>query len=294
MMRSKISKYVCMGMMAGIAICNGSLTLADEGEERSGSVYSRLKFFTWMMNESPTVNRIADSNDADARQQVESLRELLQQAKQQYDDGRYLQSEENIAEGIRKMSKLSVRIKDMTRVEHARKKIYHELKQHVETFSEVFMRVAEEKNDKNISSMLDQEKLTQVLENAEKHYHDGEYAMANHVMKQAADMVERAVSNARDKDVLVHELNFETPQDEYAYEIKRNESYLLLIDVMQSKTLMSDASVKYMSRAVSDNAIYVDNAKRYASDGDYESAINELEKGVDRLSRAISMAGTSM
>lgn len=260
-------------------------------DDRESAVFNKLKFFSWLVNDSPTMARILKSDDNEAIKQLENSRRLLQQAQSQYDEGEFLLAEENIATGIKEMSRVSRKIKDVDRVEKARKKLFQELKQHVQTFADVFERVAKEKNDKHIDAMLDHEKLQKTLDDADALYREGKLALANHTMKQAADIVEKAISNARHKDVLIHELSFDSLEDEYDYEKKRNESYVLLISLLQEKQTVSDASRQYVKKIVAANKGVVAEAELHAADGDNETAISILEKGTDKLSRALRMAG---
>jgi len=270
-----------------------SSAVSAENDGRESAVFNKLKFFSWLVNDSPTMSRILKSADSEAIIQLENSRRLLQQAQAQYDEGEFSLAEKNIATGIKEMTSVSRKIKDVDRVEHARKKLFHELKQHVQAFSDVFERVAKEKNDKQIDAMLDHKKLKKTVDDADALYREGQLALANHMMKQAADIVENAISNARHKDVLIHELSFDSPEDEYNYEKKRNESYVMLVRLLQEKQTVSDASRQYVNKIVAANKGIVAEAELHAADGDNKTAIRILEKGTDKLSRALRMAGAS-
>jgi len=283
--QGSISVLLCMTLLFSLPV------VSAENDDRELAVFNKLKLFSWLVNGSPTMTRILKSDDAEAIKQLENSRRLLQQAQSQYDEGEFLLAEENIATGIKEMSRVSRKIKDVDRVEKARKKLFHELKQHVQIFADAFERVAKEKNDKHIDAMLDHEKLQKTVDDADALYREGQLALANQTMKQAADMVENAISNARHKDVLIHELSFDSLEDEYDYEKKRNESYVLLISLLQEKQTVSDASRQYVNKIVAANKGVVAEAELHAADGDNETAIRILEKGTDKLSRALRMAG---
>ena len=112
-------------------------------------------------------------------------------------------------------------------------------------------------------------------------------------MRQAADLVDNALSDARHKDVLLHELTFESLEEEYAYEVNRNESYVKLIDLLQNKTEPSQASASYVQKLVEENARLREQADEHAKAGDLEQSIMVLEKGTDKLSRALRVSGAS-
>ena len=139
--------------------------------------------------------------------------------------------------------------------------------------------------------MLDREKLKGTIEQAETLYQEGQYALANHQLKQAADMVESALTDARHKDVLLHALSFDNIEDEYMYEKKRNESYVMLIRLLQEKQTVPDASRHYVNKIVDANKDIVAEAEMLATKGDKKTAITVLEKGTGKLSGALRMSG---
>jgi tetratricopeptide (TPR) repeat protein len=281
--------FICTFLTMALLYSTSVIGVAKDDSDFA--VLTKLKFFSWLVEDSPAVKRILQSADSEAIAQLEKSQRLLQQAKSQYSEGEYLLAEKNIAIGIKEMSRVSRKIKDKGRVERAHKKLFHELKQRVQTFADVFERVAKEKNDRRIDAMLDSEKLQKTVDEADALYHEGQLAQANQRMKQAADIVELALSDARDKDVLVHELSFDSLEDEYDYEKKRNESYVLLIRLLQEKRTVSDASRQYVNKIVTANKGVVKQAEKYVAKGDIKAAIKALEKSTDKLSRALRMAG---
>ena len=160
-------------------------------------------------------------------------------------------------------------------------------------FVVAFDRVAEEKGEDHVRGMLDRDELDEIMTKAESAYKDGDLAMANHLMRQAADIVDNALSDARHKDVLLHELTFESLEEEYAYEINRNESYVKLIDIMQKKSAPSQASAAYVQKLIEENAKLREQADVLVSEGNLEQGISVMESGTDKLSRALRMSGAS-
>ena len=150
-----------------------------------------------------------------------------------------------------------------------------------------------EKGDDDVKNMLDREKLSALVTEAEAEYSGGDLAMANHLMRQAADMVDTALSDARHQDVLLHELSFESLEQEYAYEVNRNNSYVLLIDLMKNKTALSEAGDSYVQKLINENRELRDQAEGHVKKGDFEQGIAMLEKGTEKLSRALRVSGVA-
>ena len=282
---------ICSLMMM-VMLSAGSAIAASE-EDRYNSLYNKIKLLDWLVNDSPVTKRIENSGDNEAKQQLTRSQEMWEQAVEHNEKGEYELAEGHINEGLKLMTRLSRKVKDEDRIRQARIDLYKQVKDHVDMFIVAFDRVAEEKGDDHVKNMLDRDELDEIMTKAESSYKDGELAMANHLMRQAADLVDNALSDARHKDVLLHELTFESLEEEYAYEVNRNESYVKLIDLLQNKTEPSQASASYVQKLVEENARLREQADEHAKAGDLEQSIMVLEKGTDKLSRALRVSGAS-
>jgi hypothetical protein len=101
-----------------------------------------------------------------------------------------------------------------------------------------------------------------------------------------------AIELMRDGDTLVRSLNFATKEEEYVYEVDRNDTHLMLTTVLLSEKRAAnptlDSSVqKYLDAA----ANLRKSAEGMAAKKDFESAIKLLENSTAELVRAIRGAG---
>lgn len=283
---------ICTALITILLLYGGSAS-ATSDSDRYSSVYNKIKLLDWLVHDSPTSQRIEDSENDEAKQQLKRSQEMWQQAVEHNEAGEYELAEGHINEGLKLMTSVSRTVKDLDRVKQARIELYKQVKEHVEMFITAFDRIAEEKGEDQIRSMLDREKLDNIMYSAESMYEEDELVLANHLIGQAADMVDNALSDARHEDVLLHELTFESLEEEYAYEVDRNQSYVKLIGLMQKKTTPSQASASYVRKLVEENALLREQADALAGKGDLEQGISVLEKGTDKLSRALRVSGAS-
>jgi hypothetical protein len=281
---------VCSVLIAIMLMYCGS-AYAETDTERFNALYNKVKLLGWLVNDSPVSKRIENSEDAEAKQQLKRSQDMWQQAREHSEKSEFELAEVHISEGLKLMTRLSRKVKDQDREKQARIKLYKQVKEHVDMFVSAFDRIAVEKGEDNVRGMLDRNELETVMSRAETAFDDGELAMANHLMRQAADMVDTALSDARHEDVLLHELNFESLEEEYEYEVSRNESYVVLIDLMQKKTARSQSSASYVKTLIEANTKLRQQADEHASYGQLEQGIAILEKGTDKLSRALRVSG---
>jgi len=283
---------ICTALITILLLYGGSAS-ATSDSDRYSSVYNKIKLLDWLVHDSPTSQRIEDSENDEAKQQLKRSQEMWQQAVEHNEAGEYELADGHINEGLKLMTSVSRTVKDLDRVKQARTELYKQVKEHVEMFITAFDRIAEEKGEDQIRSMLDREKLDNIMHSAESMYEEDELVLANHLIGQAADMVDNALSDARHEDVLLHELTFESLEEEYAYEVDRNQSYVKLIGLMQKKTTPSQASASYVQKLIEGNALLREQADVLAGKGDLEQGISVLEKGTDKLSRALRVSGAS-
>jgi len=281
---------VCSVFIAIVLMYCGS-AYAETDTDRFNALYNKVKLLGWLVNDSPVSKRIENSDDTQAKQQLIRSQEMWQQAVEHSEKSEFELAEVHISEGLKLMTSLSRMVKDEDRVKQARIDLYKQVKEHVDMFVTVFDRIAQEKDEQNVREMLDRKELNAVMSEANSAFEDGELVLANHLLRQAADMVDNALSDARHEDVLLHELSFENLEEEYAYEVSRNESYVMLIDIMQKKSTTSQASASYVQNMIDANEKLRQQADELFSNGKLEQGITILEKGTDKLSRALRISG---
>jgi hypothetical protein len=101
-----------------------------------------------------------------------------------------------------------------------------------------------------------------------------------------------AVEQARGGETLVRTLHFETKEEEYHYEVDRNDTHRMLVDVLLQEKIKANASLKmivdkFMDKAAKTRA----SAEQQAASDDYETAVETMERATKEILRAIRSAG---
>lgn len=101
-----------------------------------------------------------------------------------------------------------------------------------------------------------------------------------------------AIEGMRDGDTLVRSLHFASKQEEYIYEVDRNDTHRMLIKVLLEEKRTNNPGLegmiqKYLEQA----AVLRTSAEGLASKKDYDGAIKVLEDSTKELVRAIRGAG---
>lgn len=111
------------------------------------------------------------------------------------------------------------------------------------------------------------------------------------VLDRAYAMTNISVEGLREGDTLVRSLNFATKEEEYRYEIDRNDAHKGLVKALIEEKLgasgISAMTQKFLDQAANLRAM----AEAQAKKGDYEGGIKMLEDSTRELVRAIRSAG---
>jgi hypothetical protein len=162
----------------------------------------------------------------------------------------------------------------------------------VNALLEALQRISVEKSKK-----ADTDKLVAQVEevklSAQQLAQKGKLKEARDKLDEAYLTVKTAIENMRSGDTLVRELKFETAEDEYEYELDRNDTHQMLVKVLVEKKLASkpqkfrDRINERVAKALEIRSV----ADKLAAEHKYEEAIAELEKSTKELVKAIRMGG---
>jgi len=119
----------------------------------------------------------------------------------------------------------------------------------------------------------------------------GNLEEARRYFNEAYFAVKLAVSELREGDTLVRNLNFATKEEEYRYELDRNDTHRMLVKLLLKERVKSE-STRHMVESFVEKATQLrQKAEAIAKKGDYEQAIEVLEESTRQLVRAIRGAG---
>jgi hypothetical protein len=251
----------------------------------------KLQLLDRLLRESPAAARIEQSDDTEAQRLLAEARDAHREATRRYQAGDLAEAETQIDDGLMAMTDASRRVTDTRYQAQQQRKRYESLSERVTTFLEAFHRVVAEKQGEPVAGLLDEESVSRETAQAAALAEQGDYASANKRLKLVAAAIEVALSEARREETLLHELKFDSPEQEYTYEKQRNQAYKLLIDLLQSKQSVSETALAHMKSMVLQNEQLRSEADALARSGDTKAAIAKLEKGTESLARALRASG---
>jgi hypothetical protein len=115
---------------------------------------------------------------------------------------------------------------------------------------------------------------------------------ARSTIDQAYLLAKASIATMRRGDTLVRSLNFASKQEEYDYELDRNDTHRMLVKVLLEERRASNPALDRSVQGFLDGAAKLrGDAEEQAKKGSYEAAIKTLEDSTRELVRAIRGAG---
>ena len=159
----------------------------------------------------------------------------------------------------------------------------------IDALLEAQQRIAGEKaNAKQKQEM--KRTVTALLHSARDYATSNDYEHALQTVKQAYQIITASIEQMRGGETLVRTLHFETAEEEYHYELDRNDTYKMLIHMLVEDKKTMEVTERVQQFLDEANALRK-LAGRQAKNGEFTEAIGSLEKATRNLIFAMRNAG---
>lgn len=150
-------------------------------------------------------------------------------------------------------------------------------------------RIVKEKNIKTADAFINE--AEELLKRASGLAARGEIKPARAVLDQAYLSVKAAVRGMRSGDTLTRSLNFANKEEEYRYELDRNDTHLMLVNMLLTEKRTNATVDEMVQRFVGQAAQQRKSAEASAGKRDFDAGVRALEESTRGLVRAIRGAG---
>ncbi len=256
-------------------------------------VKQKIAFAEMFINQSQAAKRITASNHPEANEIYQGARGKFLDAKDAFAKGQLEQSLALVDESLRLMSEASRHVPSQTK-EEAERARFKEMMEGTRTFADSyqrnFKRLSKQNTAKNIVK-LDMDKINAEMAKARQLADDNNYSGAIGVLTKTQTALTNALTEMLDDETMSYELVFETPKEEYEYELARYESYEELIPIAIEQRRPPPGTVNLMNKFVEKAKGIRDQAIPTAAKGDYKTAILMLQGATHNIQRALQVAG---
>lgn len=300
------ARGVCLGVIMSCAAAGAyhpvfaSTPMAARdpgGVQASTPVTQRLAYIESLL-QSKTGLRLTASADPEVQQLLAQLRERLAKAKdaaQAGDTARAEQWSREVMAGLMEASRrLPSEDEDDRRAEQLR---YQNLRQGIEVFQQAHQRnssrlSAEEGNAAVVD--FDADTVAGWVRDGDHAALGGDYVTANAFLINAQQAITGALRGMLNNRTLVHELNIDTAEGEYQYELQRYQGYADLIPVAIDLRSPPPQTISEMLALMDKAQWMVQQAGLTADKGDYPVAIRMVLDATAAVRTALRGAGVDM
>lgn len=251
----------------------------------------RVNYLESLVLKSASAKKVDASDNEEAKRTMARSRELYEQAKAAIDGGDLETADNAMRESMRLVGVASRMVASPEKQAAKEKEKFTTLRKSVVSFLEAIDRVVKENGKDKEDLGIDPAPIHSLLDEADALAAKGKHKEANVKLTEAYSLSSSAVAKLRDKETILITLEFETPEDEYNYVVKRNESYESLVKIMIQEKEPDDFKLKKIDGYVEESRSKMANAQELAGKGNFEEAIKVADNATKSLAKALRSLG---
>lgn len=245
-------------------------------------IQRKVEYAHLLVNVSEQARRIADSDNAEARKLRRQAEQQVQQASSALEKGDLEAAARAVNEAFRLYTLAAQMVPDPKLLEQRQREEYAHL------LSQVFAFEAWTKDNKGSASIA---WIREVVDKAQGLAIVGYREEANRILNDALNRMIDEVSRSLEAKTITYDLDFDTPEDEYRYELRRNKDYVRLIPIAIGQRQPSENVRKLIERLTRQASELRAQAERLFERGQVKQAIKTMEQSTEKLQRALKMLG---
>ena len=253
---------------------------------------SRLQIVEKLLENSSAAQRIKGSGNMEAIAKHEKARALYEQARVAQDKGDDQQAADLLKQATTAMLEATRMIKKDESFMVKDMRDFDSRKESVEALCTAYENIAKEKGvaseEENELHVFVHRRVDQAVVLKEQN----RVKEGRKMLDEAYVAAKVAIEHLRGGETLVRSLNFASSEEEYHYEVDRNDTHRMLVNVLLTEKMDNNSSVQAMVNKLMGKADELRvRADQQAAEGEYENAISTLEESTKEIVRAIRSAG---
>lgn len=272
----------------------GKSTKATKAKVSIAKLKQKMTFADMMLMSKGT-QRVETSNNKEAKNMLNSAREKMGEARKQLSSGNNDKALV-LADDVLRLIGTSSRLVPSAEVLEERNTRYMELLDSVKNFEQshkVSRDQTVKARGKQAAVDYDKKEVASLIEEAKTFADTRKYVKAIPLLEKAENIVTSAINVMLDSQTIVYDLNFETAEEEYNYELKRFTGYEELVPIAIARKKPAPGAVKLMDGFVVKGRSQRDDAIKKAKQGDFPTAIAMMLSATTQVRRALRIAGVS-
>jgi cellobiose-specific phosphotransferase system component IIA len=287
-MRNAVLKFVCL-----LSVCSGFMLLvATPDAAAEVTTADRMTSVEKLIGTSSAARKVEGSGNREAIEQQGRARALFERARQSHADGKQAEADSLLQQATRTMFE-AVRMVDKPQsLIDKDSRDFDARLESVNALCDAYDRISQEKGLGPAEKSDLYPIVHRKLDEADALRKAGKVPEGRKALDEAYVAAKVGIEHLRGGDTLVRSLNFATPEEEYDYEVDRNDTHRMLVRVLLKEKIAQSESIHSMVDKFMGKADDLRNkAEQQAGKGDFDTAIHTLEESTREIVRAIRSAG---
>lgn len=243
-----------------------------------------------LIDRSSVSRQILKSNNEASLQQYKLAQSFREQAVTAYREGKYDESDMLIGKSKKALFEAAKLSRSGENRKDKEKKSYESMKRSMSALLEAMERIGAEKGKKKQVEAF-AEKTRNLIKQADQYVSSAKYKEGIELLGTAIHGIDNEISKMRSGDTLTRSLSFATPKEEYQYELERNETHLMLVNVYLEENPVDGETRSKIDQFLDGAKAFRKKAEDMASTGKYQDAVREMEGSTVNIIRAIRAMG---
>jgi hypothetical protein len=262
------------------------LTTASASPD-SQLLQQKYELVSRVLSSSTTTTRINNSNHPLAKERLYHAKDQLRVASAALKAGQLKSALGSINQAMKFYAMASGTVADTIQKGEAQKTRFNEYSVSIESFRLYVQRALLNSNGDN---PLDTEHLNNLLQLASHLAEQNNYGEANDLLSEAYMLTITAVSALKGGTTIVYSLDFETPEQEYHYELERYKGLVKLLTMINPNGVLP-AKLKDSESTLDASKNAFKNAKRLANRNEFPRALETISLASKELTKVLRMLG---
>ncbi len=259
------------------------------GQTRDEMLVHKSRLVRTLLEDSAVQARVATSTDRIAHEHWRMAHEVHERASTALSQGLYSEAQTLLADALGHIHSAATRTVDASRNLAIAAEEYPVLEERVKSYASVLKHIVTTEGA-SAYRLVDTAELDRLRRAARAYASQSQWLKANELLQQAVRQLEAALLEVRDKETVVHRLDFRDDSEEFAYELQRNDSYAKLVWVFPD-TAGAQSSGAAPDTLITRNDEYRSQAQALAKLGRHRDAIRHLETATQQLIHRLRQRG---
>ncbi len=286
--RSNMASFIARAIvLACVLVSTPTIASIGESAER---IDSRIEFVGKLINDSSASRQVDESGNDLAMQRRSDALNYYQEAIEARNVGELQNAADGLDRAIQSMYAAVDATRRAEKGTNDREDKYDERVASINALMEAHERITLEKGKANDHAAL-LDSIATDMSAAEEFHNSGNTEKANNSIDMAYEKVRHSVEVLRQGETLVRELKFANAEEEYIYELDRNDTHQMLINLLVDKRTDRPDRKQRAEKLVETALALREKAESLANEGKFDEAIHVLEESTIELVKAIRGAG---